>query len=74
VHRLEANAGGGRLVFNDAPNIDTMQLITLIQTDPHIYTFDGKNTLRFAAQMAETDARLAFIDALLTHLTNAEAA
>ena len=74
INKLEATPGGGRLVFNDSPNIDTMNLISMIQKEPTTYKFDGKNTLRFSAEMPETENRLAFIDTMLKSLANTEAA
>lgn len=74
VNRLEANAGGGRVLFNEKPNIDTMSLISMIQKQPKTYKFDGKNTLRFNADIPEADMRLAFIDTMLKTLANYEAA
>ncbi len=69
ITRVEVNAGGGRIVFNDAPNIDTMNLLKLIQNKPQVYKFDGKNTLRFNSVMGDAESRFAFIDDLLKQLT-----
>lgn len=69
ITRVEVNAGGGRIVFNDAPNIDTMSLLKLIQSAPQTYKFDGKNTLRFSHIMEDAASRFSFIDDLLKQLT-----
>ncbi len=74
IRRMEVNVAGGRVLFNDTPNIDTMNLIHMIQTHPQTYKFDGKNTLRFRGEMQNAESRLTFIDSMLTTLTNSEAA
>ena len=74
VTRLEAGAQGGRLVFNDAPNIDPAHLITLIQTSPQEFTFDGKNTLRFNRDLDIPDDRIEYLEQLLTQFQQSKAA
>ncbi len=69
IERLEVNAGGGRIVFDDKPNIDTMALIKLVQTQTNVYRFDGKKVLRFSQELEEPDARDQFLDTLLKTLT-----
>jgi len=69
IERLEANAGGGRLVFSDNPSIDTTALISLIQTRASEFRFDGQKTLRFTGDLSEDDGRQAFLTDLLQILT-----
>ncbi len=69
IVRLETNAGGGRILFDDTPYIDTMALLKLIQQKPATYKFDGKNILRFNNEMQNTEERLRFIDKLLNKLS-----
>ena len=63
--RLEAGASGGRLVFDDNPNIDPEILIGLIQKSPQEFGFDGRNTLRFKSDLDEAEDRIEYIVALL---------
>lgn len=63
--RLEAGGAGGRLVFDDNPNIDAEFLIGLIQRSPAEYGFDGKNTLRFKQDLDEPEDRIEYIENLL---------
>jgi transcription-repair coupling factor (superfamily II helicase) len=69
IKKIEANAGGGRIIFSAAPNINTDQLITLIQTQAQIYKFDGADKLRFIKPFESTEQKLEFITELLDKLT-----
>ncbi len=72
--RLEAGSGGGRLVFDDKPNIDPGVLIELIQKFPNEYAFDGKNTVRFKQALEDPEERIEYIGQLLNKFTLSEAA
>jgi transcription-repair coupling factor (superfamily II helicase) len=74
VTRLEAGSQGGRLVFNDAPNIDPAYLINLIQSNPAEFSFDGKNTLRFKRELESPEDRIDYIDQLLDNFQLSKAA
>jgi len=63
--RLQAGAAGGRLIFDDLPNIDPSLLIDLIQKQPSEFSFDGKNTLKFSTELDEPDQRIEYIASLL---------
>ena len=69
IKKIEANVGGGRLVFGSEPKINTEQLITLIQTQAQIYKFDGADKLRFVKPFETTEQKLEFINVLLQQLT-----
>ncbi len=69
IKKIEANAGGGRIIFTSTPNINTDQLISLIQTQAQIYKFDGADKLRFINPFETTEQKLAFITELLDKLT-----
>jgi transcription-repair coupling factor (superfamily II helicase) len=69
VKKIEANAGGGRLIFSSTPNINTDQLISLIQTQAQVYKFDGADKLRFMKLFETTEQKVEFITGLLDKLT-----
>jgi len=69
IKKIEANAGGGRIIFSATPNIDTEQLISLIQTQAQVYKFDGADKLRFIKPFETTEQKLEFITELLDKLT-----
>ena len=69
IRKIEANAGGGRIIFTSEPNINTEQLIMLIQTQAQCYKFDGADKLRFTRPFETTSQKLEFIDSLLEKLS-----
>lgn len=69
VRKLEANAGGGRLLFTEKPSIAIEALIMLVQKDPAGYRFDGGDVLRIMADLDEACDRAQFFEALLTRLS-----
>ncbi|MDP1663976.1 MAG: transcription-repair coupling factor [Methylobacter sp.] len=69
IKKIEANAGGGRIIFSATPNINTDQLISLIQTQAQVYKFDGADKLRFIKPFESTEQKLEFITGLLDKLT-----
>ena len=68
IKKIEANAGGGRIIFGAEPNINAEQLIKLIQTQAQVYKFDGADKLRFIKPFADVGEKLAFIENLLALL------
>jgi transcription-repair coupling factor (superfamily II helicase) len=71
--RLQAGASGGRLIFDDKPNIDPSILIDLIQKQPSEFAFDGKNTLKFTSELDEPEQRIEYIAGLLEKFKQVEA-
>jgi len=65
VTRLQAGAAGGRIIFDDQPNVDPSLLIELIQKQPSEFGFDGKNTLKFTSELDEPEHRIEYIAGLL---------
>ncbi|MEQ1558879.1 MAG: transcription-repair coupling factor [Methyloglobulus sp.] len=68
VKKIDANAGGGRIVFTANPTLNTEQLIKLIQTEAQCYKFDGADKLRFVKSFTDIEQKLEFIRALLRKL------
>ncbi len=68
IRKIEANAGGGRIIFTAEPNINAEQLITLIQTQAQCYKFDGADKLRFIKPFETTGQKLEFLNGLLEKL------
>ena len=69
IKKIEANAGGGRIIFTSEPNINAEQLINLIQTQAQTYKFDGADKLRFIKPFETTEQKLEFINGLLEKLS-----
>ena len=73
IAKIDASVDGARLVFDDSPNIDTTQLIRLIQTQSRRYQFDGKKTLRISDLLPDED-RADALEKVLDTLSNRDAA
>ena len=69
IRRIEAGAAGGRLLFRQTPAVDPGAVIRLIQTESSIYKLEGGEKLRFLRPLKDAEARLAFLDELLTRLS-----
>ncbi len=74
VTRLQAGASGGRIIFDEKPNIDPSLLIDLIQKQSSEFGFDGKNTLKFKSELDEPEHRIEYIASLLAKFKMNEAA
>jgi len=68
IKRIDAHASGGSIVFNAEPNINTEQLINLIQTQANIYKFDGVDRLKFFHAFVSTEEKISFIAKLIETL------
>jgi transcription-repair coupling factor (superfamily II helicase) len=72
IKKIEANAGGGRIIFGSKPKINAEQLINLIQTQAQFYKFDGADKLRFIKSFETTEEKIAFISELMNKLSMTE--
>lgn len=68
IRKLEAGPAGGRVVFDAAPKIDPGHIIQLIQTKPQTFRFDGSDKLKFMADLADPDKRLAQTQTILDQI------
>ncbi|MDX2164021.1 MAG: transcription-repair coupling factor [Gammaproteobacteria bacterium] len=46
IKKITANSKSTRIEFTETPNIDSLKLITLIQTKPNLYKLDGPHGLK----------------------------
>lgn len=74
LKKIEAGASGGRLIFSAQPQIDTAQLINLIQTQAQVYKFDGADKLKFTKPFESLEQKIDFISELLVTLSPEAAA
>jgi len=65
IEKIDLSTKGGRIVFNDQPNIDPMKIIQLLQKDPNNYKLDGQNKLRITRIFTDSDHCFSFIEKLL---------
>jgi transcription-repair coupling factor (superfamily II helicase) len=68
IRKLEANTGGGRMLFSAQPAIDPLKIIQLLQHNPQQYKLDGPDKLRFFLDLESTETRADKINSLLDRL------
>ncbi len=69
VKRIDINDNGGRILFNEKPNVDPMKIIQLIQTESKIYKIDGNDKLRITKDLEDVEKRFKFLDDLYHYLS-----
>ncbi|ANE57029.1 transcription-repair coupling factor [Methylomonas sp. DH-1] len=69
IRKIEAHASGGRIVFTATPQIDTGELILMIQSQSQVYKFDGADKLRFTQTFKDMEDKVAFLQKLLIRLS-----
>ena len=68
IKKIEANASGGRIEFNDKPNIDPMIIIKMVQNRPQQYRLEGATKLKFNFGSDTPEARLQLVETIITTL------
>jgi transcription-repair coupling factor (superfamily II helicase) len=68
IRKIDVYEQGGRIIFEQTPNVDPMTIIQLIQSKPAKYKLDGQDKLRFTDNMPEADDRLLVLNGLLNNL------
>jgi transcription-repair coupling factor (superfamily II helicase) len=74
IRKIELGDKGGRLLFSETLNIDTEQLINLIQSQPEKYKLDGQNKLRIIEDIPGSVTRFKILDDLIEKITMKDAA
>jgi len=74
VKKIDATESSARIIFAEKANIDTMQLILMIQTQSSLYKFNGKDTMHIIKDMEQPEDRILMIQKTLSQLTQQEAA
>ncbi len=69
IIKLEANDTGGKIEFNETPNIKPETIIKLIQDKSQRFKLDGPTRLRFVLDKHDKTDRVALIDDLLNQLS-----
>ena len=68
ILKVEAGSGGGFLKFAPAPNIDTLELVKMVESEPTTFRLDGNVKLRFSWETQTAEARFAALEQLLDRL------
>lgn len=61
IRKLELSAEGGRIVFNETPNIDPMKLIQLVQKRPWEFKLNGQDKINFEYPESNVEQRVQWI-------------
>ncbi len=73
IRKIEAGANGGKIEFEQQPNIEPIALIKLVQSKPAIYKLAGASALSFKTELGDGDQRFAFVEQLFDTLSPAAA-
>jgi transcription-repair coupling factor (superfamily II helicase) len=68
IIKIEVNAKGGKIEFNDHPSIDPMKIIKLIQHPSQRYKLEGPKRLRFELDQHELKDRITLVSTVLQEL------
>ena len=74
IKELHVGSENGRIVFNENPSIDPMNLIRLVQDQPRVYAFDGQQKVRFRFNLPEPEDRIRLAFDLISQLCAKHAA
>ncbi|MGQ0657863.1 MAG: transcription-repair coupling factor [Chromatiales bacterium] len=65
LRKVDLGQNGGRLLFDEKPNIDPLRIIQLVQQQPKAYRLDGGDKLRIIKPLTDMQARIAEMQWLL---------
>ena len=68
IRKIDVYDQGGRLIFDQQPNIEPIKIIELIQNQPARFKLDGQDKLKFSGDMPDADSRIMALDNLLEDL------
>ena len=65
IKKIVSGAQGGRIEFNEKPNINPANIIQLIQNNPSKYQLNGATGLRFMGEQLSAKSRITTLQTLL---------
>ncbi len=68
IQKIEMGPGGGRITFDEKPNIEPIKIIQLIQTQAQRFQLDPQQRLKIIQPLEEIEKRINTLDALLSEL------
>lgn len=68
IRKIDVYEQGGRIIFEQEPNIEPIVIIQLIQSQANKYKLDGQDKLKFTDFMPEADDRVSTLNAVLNEL------
>ncbi len=70
VLKLDIGAEGGRIVFNEKPNIDPMKIMGIVQKRPWEFKIVGSDKLYFEVELETVEQRVQWIKKLFAEIGN----
>ena len=70
IKKIEYGETGGRIIFNQQPDIDPMKIINLIQSMPNTYKLDGNDKLKLLEPIEKVEHRIKELEELFKQLSN----
>ncbi len=74
VRKVDVGNAGGRIIFDEQPNVDPVAIINLIQRRPDEFRLEGSDRLRLLGDMPDLDSRIHALEGVFDHLTSTAAA
>lgn len=68
IHKIDAGANGGKLIFEQDTPVDPLALVKLVQSHPDCYRLEAGNQLRFQCSLESAAERIEFVRSLLENL------
>ncbi len=68
IRKIDIGDQGGRIIFDQQPNVDPMKIIQLIQQQPQRYKLDGQDKLRITQNLPDREQRFQAAQKLLDML------
>jgi len=72
IRKLEIGPAGGRVQFAARPDIDTTELVKMIQKEAHTYSLPTQDRLRIAGEYERLEDRVGVAEELIARLSPAE--
>ena len=68
IEKIDVGSNSGKLEFGKNPNINPMQIVALVQSQPNIFKMEGSNMLRFKLPSETVEERLQLVEDILKSL------
>ena len=69
IEKIDVGDASGKLTFEKTPNINPMQIVALVQSQPNIFKMEGSNKLRFKVPSETVEERLQLVEDILKTLS-----
>ncbi len=69
IKKIDYGEEGGRIIFDEQPDIDPMKIIKLIQNQSNTYKLDGNDKLRLLKPIIDIEFRIKALEELFMYLS-----